>query len=81
MATYAQQAGNKSPGLFTWVLCAVMFLGTVLNYLDRQVVQEILSRFYDRGVDCSLPLWTLLGLKVWFRSVFRAASACTGAVR
>jgi len=51
------------------------------DYLDRQVVQEILSQFYDRGVDCSLPLWTLLGLKVWFRSVFRAASACTGAVR
>ncbi len=35
------------------------------DHLDRRAVAGMQDQFYRRNVDCSLPLWILLCLKVW----------------
>src|SRR5215471_17750951 len=50
MATQLGPIREEGPGFFVWALCVLMFVGTVLNYLDRQVMaltaEKIIAEFH-----------------------------------
>jgi ACS family hexuronate transporter-like MFS transporter len=60
---------DQKPGNYRWVVCALLFFATTINYLDRQVMgllKPVLEKEFNwTETDYSYIVMALLLLMLW----------------